>query len=322
MILISGGAKDGDEKLIKGNTYGMAYVTEANECHQKFIQEVFDRTLSSRNRKIFHDLNPKPEAHWYYQDIINYHAQAQVADPTYGYNYGHFTIADNMSLSDADIKDRLSKYDKKSVWYQRDILGMRTAAEGLIYPMFSDDENTYDDTTRPANLQGYAVRYCAVDYGTENPCVFLDIYDDGDTIWVEREYYYDGRREGKQKENSEYGNDFEKFFDKRPLLTSTIIDPSADSFSLTLKNRGYLVRDAKNDVAPGIQAVATLLFQRKIKIHRRCQKTIQELHAYIWDEKARERGEEQPLKTMDHSMDALRYFIFTILPKWRIASAQ
>ena len=47
IILISGGGKDGDEKYIKGNTYGMAYVTEANECHPKFLKEVFDRTLSS-----------------------------------------------------------------------------------------------------------------------------------------------------------------------------------------------------------------------------------------------------------------------------------
>jgi hypothetical protein len=47
IILISGGGKSGGEKLIKGNTYGMALITEVNECHQLFIQEVFDRTLSS-----------------------------------------------------------------------------------------------------------------------------------------------------------------------------------------------------------------------------------------------------------------------------------
>ena len=45
ILLISGGAKDGDEKYIKGNTYGMAYITEANECHQKFLKEVMDRTI-------------------------------------------------------------------------------------------------------------------------------------------------------------------------------------------------------------------------------------------------------------------------------------
>ena len=63
ILLISGGAKDGDEKYIKGNTYGMAYITEANECHQKFLKEVMDRNISSTDRKIFNDLNHKPQDH-------------------------------------------------------------------------------------------------------------------------------------------------------------------------------------------------------------------------------------------------------------------
>ena len=92
IVLVSGGGKDGDEKLIKGNTYGMAYITEANECHPKFLKEVFDRTLSSSNRKIFHDLNPKEEEHWYYTDILKFHEEQQAKNSKYGYNYGHFTL--------------------------------------------------------------------------------------------------------------------------------------------------------------------------------------------------------------------------------------
>ena len=65
IVLVSGGGKDGDAKLIQGNTYGMAYITEANLCHPTFIKEVFDRTLSSKDRKVFHDLNPKAANHWY-----------------------------------------------------------------------------------------------------------------------------------------------------------------------------------------------------------------------------------------------------------------
>ena len=87
IVLISGGAKDGDEKYIKGNTYGMAYVTEANECHKKFLNEVMDRTLSSSDRKIFHDLNPKPPAHWYYTEFIQFHEKQQSIIEGYGYNY-------------------------------------------------------------------------------------------------------------------------------------------------------------------------------------------------------------------------------------------
>lgn len=318
IVLISGGSKDGDEKLIKGNTYGMAYITEANECHPKFIQEVFDRTLSSQDRKIFHDLNPKAQAHWYYQDVLGHHQRMQEKDPSYGYNYGHFTMADNMSMTDEKIRKELATYDKRSVWYQRDIRGLRTAAEGLIYSMFDDEENTYDDSTRPAQLESYSARYAPVDYGTENPCVFLDIYDDGDCIWVDREYYYNGRKENHAKTDAQYGNDFENFFSNRPLLSGVIPDPSADSFETELKQRGYTVSPADNDVIHGIRNVSTMFFRRKIKIHKGCVHCLEEVHAYSWDDKARQRGEEKPVKEMDHAMDALRYFIKTMIPEYRV----
>lgn len=143
IVLISGGGKDGDEKLIKGNTYGMAYITEANECHPKFIKEVFDRTLSSSDRKVFHDLNPKAPSNWYYEEILNFHEKQQKDNPQYGYNYGHFTIADNLSVSDEKMRTILATYDKGTVWYKRDILGKRTAAEGIIFKYFADNPKPY-----------------------------------------------------------------------------------------------------------------------------------------------------------------------------------
>lgn len=143
IVLVSGGGKDGDEKLIKGNTYGMAYVTEANECHPKFLKEVFDRTLSSSSRRIFHDLNPKEEEHWYYTDILEYHEKQLEDDPDYGYNYGHFTIADNYSVSDEKLRETLKTYKKGTVWYERDILGKRAVAKGIIFRYFADDPEPY-----------------------------------------------------------------------------------------------------------------------------------------------------------------------------------
>lgn len=143
VVLVSGGGKDGDEKLIKGNTYGMAYVTEANECHPKFLKEVFDRTLSSSDRKIFHDLNPKEEEHWYYADILKFHEGQQDRDPSYGYNYGHFTLVDNMSMTDDQIRGLLTTYQKDSVWYKRDIRGDRAVADGIIFRRFAEDNRPY-----------------------------------------------------------------------------------------------------------------------------------------------------------------------------------
>lgn len=143
IILVSGGGKDGDEKYIKGNTYGMAYVTEANECHPKFLKEVFDRTLSSMDRKIFHDLNPKEPEDVYYSDILGFHEEQQALDPYYGYNYGHFTIADNMSMSDDQVRNVLRTYQKGTVWYDRDIKGQRVVAEGIIFRYFANDATPY-----------------------------------------------------------------------------------------------------------------------------------------------------------------------------------
>ena len=141
--MISGGAKDGDEKYIKGNTYGMAYVTEANECHPKFLKEVNDRTISSSDRKIFHDLNPKPPAHWYYTEILDFHEKKQKENKDYGYNYEHFNIFDNMSITNKQLKTVLETYDKKSIWYKRDILGNRIANSGILYPVIANNEERF-----------------------------------------------------------------------------------------------------------------------------------------------------------------------------------
>lgn len=143
ILIISGGAKDGDEKYIKGNTYGMAYVTEANECHPKFLKEVMDRTISSSNRKIFHDLNPKPPSHWYYTDILDFHEQQQKLDENYGYNYEHFNIFDNMSIKDEQLRTILKTYDKSSIWYKRDILGQRIANAGILFDLIANNKERY-----------------------------------------------------------------------------------------------------------------------------------------------------------------------------------
>lgn len=143
ILLISGGAKDGDEKYIKGNTYGMAYVTEANECHPKFLKEVMDRTISSSNRKIFHDLNPKPPSHWYYTDILEFHEEQQKINKDYGYNYEHFNIFDNMSITDDALKIVLATYDKSSIWYKRDILGIRMANAGILFDLIANNKERY-----------------------------------------------------------------------------------------------------------------------------------------------------------------------------------
>lgn len=301
IVLVSGGGKDRDERLIKGNTYGTAYITEANECHPNFIQEVFDRTISSPDRKVFHDLNPKAPGHWYY-DILDFHERQQDVDLRYGYNYGHFTIADNMSISDDQLRRILKTYDKDSTWYKRDILGRRCIADGLVYPMFTEEKIELD-----AERQ-YRKYMISMDYGTRNPTAMI-LWGLCDVAWYGfKEYYFNSRVEMTQKTDQEYYDDLCKFAGGLPI-DHIIIDPSALSFiTLVEKKRRFKVWDADNDVLDGIRHTAQCISDGTIRICKSCENTIKEFGLYSWDEDA---TEDRPVKENDHAMDAVRYFVQT-----------
>ena len=316
IILISGGGKAGDERLIKGNSYGMGYVTEANECTETFVREVFDRTMASPDRAIYHDLNPKGEGHWYYR-MLDHHQRMQAKNPQYGLNYGHFTIADNLSLSDEQLRRVLSTYDRKSVWYIRDVLGLRRAPEGLVYDERLVDAALYTDADAPVDLRWRSVRTLAVDYGTTNPLVALDVLDDGEAVWIDREYRWDSRAEHRQKTDVEYGDDLAAMIDTDG--GQVIVDPSAASFIAELRSRGLYVRAADNAVMDGIRRVSSMLKLGRIKINRRCGGLLAELRTYRWDDKAAQHGEDRPVKEADHGPDALRYYVNS-LPAWRAKS--
>ena len=93
-------------------------------------------------------------------------------------------------------------------------------------------------------------------------------------------------------------------------IKAIIVDPSAASFIAELRKRGYKVLKANNDVLDGIRLVGMLLNLELLKFASSCTETIKEFASYIWDEKALERGED---KQHDHSCDAVRYFVSTVL---------
>ena len=98
-----------------------------------------------------------------------------------------------------------------------------------------------------------------------------------------------------------------------------IVDPSAEAFKLELRNRGFRLMDADNEVLEGIRFVSIMMHTRRIKVEKRCINIRREIDSYVWDEKAAQRGEERPVKENDHAMDALRYIIKTTVNRRRLA---
>ena len=90
------------------------------------------------------------------------------------------------------------------------------------------------------------------------------------------------------------------------------------SFKAELRNRGFRVQDARNAVREGIAITATLIGNRQLLAEKRaCPNLLKEMHSYVWDEKARLRGEERPLKQFDPAMDAMRYLCHTRSSRFR-----
>ena len=234
-----------------------------------------------------------------------------------------YTLFDNPFLP-KDFVENLCKEYAGTVYYDRLVMGRWTRAEGLIYQSFTD-ENLYDDDTRPVALYNTSIRVITCDYGTTNPCVFLDTYDDGDTIWVDNEYRWDSRsneakRTGNpQKTDSQYADDMQAFMGSDPeMLCNVIVDPSAASFIAELRGRSMVVTPGDNEVLDGIRTLSSLFARRKVKIHKRCTGLIDELHSYVWDSKSLE---DKPVKENDHEVDALRYRC-NALPTWRKVSCE
>lgn len=303
---------------LRGITVGGWYADEVNLHPQSFVEEAFRRTIVSSDRKHFWTMNPDNPSHWIYTKYIDPYTEQKLK----GFHYWQFSLDDNLAISE-ERKEELKK-QYTGVFYKRYILGERCIAEGLVYDMFNE-KNIYYDGEEPRALAKKSIRYIGVDHGTSNPCVFLDIYDDGENIWVTNEYRWDIKKETSksnsadikmQKTNAEYAKDMVKFMANGPEC-EIICDPAALGFIVELK-KDFIVTGAKNDVLAGIQCVSSLLYQNKIKINGdRCQGLIQELQSYAWDEKGWRIGDEKPVKVNDHAPDALRYVVFTRVPAIR-----
>lgn len=309
-FFLFGGKDERSQDLIQGITLAGMFFDEVALMPQSFVNQATAR-CSVDGSKFWFNCNPAGPYHWFKLEWLDCLKKKNAL-------HLHFTMEDNLSLSEKIRERYKTKYS--GIFYKRFILGLWVLAEGIIYDMWDDDENTFDDEDLVPGFKMLARRYIPSDYGTSNPMVFLDVWDDGDTCWVLNEYYYDGRARGVQKDDSQYADDFDEFVGGEDPPLYVVLDPSAASFKVALRNRGYRVKDADNDVEDGIRNVSTMMKRRKLRVHKRnCPNFLKERASYIWDEKAGLKGTEKPVKSQDHAMDAIRYFVKTIIKPRRLA---
>lgn len=302
-IYLFGASDDGAYMRLKGLTAGGWYADEIATHPESFIVEALSRTAVSSDRRIFWTLNPTFPSHYIYQKFLDRWEGQK------GYRRYHFTLDDNLAMTEERKAQLAAQYTGryKSIY----ILGLRVAATGAIYDSFNRADIVFKGA--PEEKLDDCLRVIACDYGTVNPCVFLDCYtSESGTVYVLREYRWDSRVKMSQKTDADYVHDMIEFAGTPETCDAVIlVDPSAVSFITALKVEGFFVKPANNNVLEGIMKVSSLIGRKKLKIHESCTGLISEMEGYSWDEKSINTGVEKPLKVRDHGPDALRYYVNT-----------
>lgn len=331
IVICAGGGKVNDAARIKGNSYGTVYITEVNECHQSFVQEVFDRTLASTKRQLFFDLNPMSPSHWFYSDILDYQDELKARGENEGYNYEHFTIADNMSLSDAKLREVLLTYDKTSLWYQADILGRRTAASGRIYERYSyKDVVITPDYISDKEFKDKGKRFVqfsiGVDIGgTDATVATLTGFTEGYREAIKLDGYY--RKQGKNTSGYTHDKYAKEIVDKIvewertyhfyvPFFFNScdIFCESADklfrqALSNELQRRGIYITVnpsyKKDGIVARIRLECILMNQGRLKIMNHMKPWIEAYENAVWDVDEKAKGEWVRVDDGSYPVDCL-----------------
>ncbi len=286
-----GGKDESSASLIQGVTLAGILMDEVALMPRSFVEQAVAR-CSVTGAKLWFNCNPDNPYHWFKREWINKAEEKKLI-------YLHFDLKDNPSLG----KEVINRYARlySGAFYERFVLGRWTAAEGLIYPMFSEKRHVCKNL--PREFERYII---SCDYGTVNPSSFGLWGLSGGRWYRVREYYYDSVKEGTRRTDEEHYTGLEELAEG-VNVGFVVCDPSAASFIQCIRRHGkFRVKQANNDVISGIRRTQDFIRDGRLMIHESCKDILREFTLYRWDEGA---GRDCPIKEYDHAMDDMRYFV-------------
>ncbi len=321
IVVFAGGGRSDSYRRILGNSYGLWIATEINEHYDgpdsrtSFVKVASGRQIAARQPFTLWDLNPCGPGAPIYRDYIDKYRRDGLAG---GYLYEHFTIRDHATITPGRLKEIESRYDVNSVWYRRDILGERAAAEGLVYRQFADEPERFivdgpeGKPLLPGGIRNAAIgvdfgggtsahAFCCLGFTGQGAVVVLDEY-----------------RQKEALTPTALAEDFVDFVRRcqaRWLVTDAWCDSAEQTLINGLRSAAAAARlpvnvgsALKKPINERIRAVCMLMGQGRFFIKRDCRETIDALLGAMW-----ERGKATKDVRLDDgttnidSLDAMEY---------------
>lgn len=182
-------------------------------------------------------------------------------------------------------------------YLKQEFFGQFIRFQGLIYTEF--DPTTHIITLSKTKKMDFKEYIYGYDSGYRNPRVFVKIGITPNDKYVVLEEFY-----RKSALLSSSINTFKQIMGDD--FGTVYADPSARGEIEEMSNQGLDIQGADNDVEAGIQTIKHMYESNQLYITEQCQSTINELNSYRWHEE-----KDKPVKEYDHSMDAIRYAIYT-----------
>lgn len=139
---VFGGKDERSQDLIQGITLAGVFFDEVALMPESFVNQATGR-CSVDGSKFWFNCNPGSPAHWFKTGWIDKRQDKRLL-------YLHFTMDDNLSLSEAVRERYRGMYT--GVFFKRYILGEWKSADGVIYRQFADDPERFILDEVPADI--------------------------------------------------------------------------------------------------------------------------------------------------------------------------
>ena len=292
-VYVFDGANADSYKKMRGFTSYGAFLNEATTLHDSFIKEAISR-CSGEGSRIFMDTNPENPTHSVKVDYVDKDGQ-MLSNGQLNIKAFNFTLYDNTFLN-KEYVESIEASTPSGMFFDRDILGIWVASEGVVYQDFNKDIHYIKE----ANTEFKKI-FCGVDFGWEHygSIVVVGLGLD-DKYYLIKEYAY-------KHKDIEYWISIAKEIIKEYGNINFYCDYARPDYVHKLQINGIRAINAKKDVLEGISTVATLFKTNKLLIledNVNIFKT--EIYNYVWA-----KGKDEPIKSSDDVLDSLRYAIYT-----------
>ena len=300
---VFGGKDERSQDLIQGITLAGVFFDEVALMPESSVNQATGR-CSVDGSKFWFNCNPGSPAHWFKTGWIDKRQDKRLL-------YLHFTMDDNLSLSEA-VKERYRGM-YTGVFFKRYILGEWKSADGVIYRQFADDPERFILDDVPGDI---FIGTMGLDFGGNGSAhagCLVGITRGYRSIVILDEYY--------RKEIITPGEVMDDVcgFVQRSQAQCKAPSIWCDSAETVLikgirtevfaRRIPVEVRNArKGEIIDRIRLCDMLMSQGRFFILRRCKRTIAALSEAVWDGKSptKDRRLDDGTTNID-SLDALEY---------------